>query len=64
VDAVCGVIEELWHDDSNTTFRLATGLLGEGLTRHDLLHRLAGMPAPTRGSAIINEGSADRPISS
>jgi hypothetical protein len=64
VDAVSGVIEELWHDDSNTTFRLATQMVGEGLSRHDLLHRLAGMPAPTRGSAIINEGSADRPISS
>jgi hypothetical protein len=64
VEAVSGVIEELWHDDSNTTFRLATRMLGEGISRHDLLHRLAGAPAPTRGSAIIDEGFADQPMSS
>jgi hypothetical protein len=64
VDAVSGVIEELWHDDSNTTFQLATRMLGEGISRHDLLHRLAGAPAPTRGSSIIDEGFADQPMSS
>lgn len=64
VDAAYGVIEELWHDDSNTTFEVARRMYAEGISRHDLIHRLAGSPAPTRGTSIIGEGVTDHSMSS
>lgn len=53
VDAAYGVISELWREDSDETFQAANRMFAEGLSRHDIIHRLAGAPAPTRGSSII-----------
>jgi hypothetical protein len=64
VDAVSGVIEELWHDDANTTFDVARRMFAEGVDRHDIIHRLAGSPAPTRGTSILQEEFSARSMSS
>jgi len=53
VDAAYGVISELWREDSDETFQAANRMFAEGVSRHDIIHRLAGAPAPTRGSSII-----------
>jgi hypothetical protein len=59
VDAAYGVISELWREDSAETFQAANRLFAEGVSRHDVIHRLAGPvgpagPAgPTRGPSII-----------
>ena len=53
VDAVYGVISELWGEGSDETFKTANRLFAEGVSRHDILHRLAGAAAPARGSSII-----------
>jgi hypothetical protein len=53
VDAAYGVIEELWRPDADETFQAANRMFAEGVSRHDIIHRLAGAPAPTRGSSII-----------
>jgi hypothetical protein len=52
---VYGVIEELWHDDANTIFDVARRMFAEGINRHDIIHRLAGSPAPTRGASLLQE---------
>jgi len=64
IDAVSGVIEELWHDDANTTFDVARRMFAEGVDRHDIIHRLAGAPAPTRGTSILQEEFSARSMSS
>jgi hypothetical protein len=64
VDAVYGVIEELWHDDANTTFDTARRLFAEGINRHDVIHRLAGSPATTRSTSILQEEFSARSMSS
>jgi hypothetical protein len=47
VDAACGVVEELWRTgDLNPTYQAASGMMLDGVSRHDIIHRLAGAPAP------------------
>ena len=53
VEAAYRVIEELWGGEDNPTYQEANRLFAEGLARHDVIHRLAGTPAPTVGSSII-----------
>jgi hypothetical protein len=64
VDAVYGVIEELWYDDANTTFDTARKLFAEGINRHDVIHRLAGSPATSRSTSILQEEFSARSMSS
>src|SRR5690349_1578058 len=53
VEAAYGVIEELWRDEDNPTYQTASRLFADGVSRHDVIHRLAGSPAPTVGSSVI-----------
>ena len=53
VEAAYGVVEELWRDEDNPTYQTASRLFADGLSRHDVIHRLAGSPAPTVGSSVI-----------
>jgi len=53
VEAAYRVIEELWRDEDNPTYQAASRLFADGLARHDVIHRLAGTPAPTVGSSVI-----------
>ena len=53
VEAAYRVIEELWRDEDNPTYQAASRLFADGLSRHDVIHRLAGTPAPTVGSSVI-----------
>jgi len=53
VEAAYRVIEELWRDEDNPTYQTASRLFADGLARHDVIHRLAGTPAPTVGSSVI-----------
>ncbi len=53
VEAAYGVIEEIWRDEDSLAFQAASRMFAEGLARHDVIHRLAGDPAPTTGSSII-----------
>ncbi len=64
VDAAHGVIEEIWQANPVSTFLTATSLSAEGLDRHEIIHRLAGTPAPTRGASIVQEGFPDPSMSS
>jgi hypothetical protein len=41
VDAAKRLAEELWHDDPPATWQTAKRLLGEGMSRHDIIHALA-----------------------
>jgi hypothetical protein len=53
VDAAYRVIEEIWRDEQSPAFKAASRLYAEGVARHDVIHRLAGEPAQTMGSSII-----------
>jgi len=53
VEAAYRVIEELWRDEDNPTYEAASRLYADGMARHDVIHRLAGTPAPTVGSSVI-----------
>ena len=53
VEAAYRVVEELWRDDENPTFQAASRMFSDGVSRHDLIHHLAGAPVPTMGSSII-----------
>ena len=53
VEAAYRVIEELWRDEDNPAYQAASRLFADGLARHDVIHRLAGTPAPTVGSSVI-----------
>jgi hypothetical protein len=53
VEAAYRVVEELWQDEDNPTYQAASRLFADGLSRHDVIHRLAGTPAPTVGSSVI-----------
>jgi hypothetical protein len=55
VDAAYGIISDLWREDSDATFQAANRLAAGGIPRHDIIHRLAGAPAPTKGSSIISQ---------
>jgi hypothetical protein len=53
-DAAYRVVEELWRDDEeNPTYQAASRLFADGLARHDVIHRLAGTPAPAAGSSLV-----------
>jgi hypothetical protein len=45
-------VEELWQEEGST-FAAAEHMFGEGVDRHEIIHRLAGSPQPTMGSSII-----------
>ena len=53
VEAAYRVVEELWRDEDNATYQTASRLFADGMSRHDVIHRLAGTPAPTVGSSMI-----------
>ncbi len=53
VEAADRVVEELWRDEDSPTFQAAQRMFADGVSRHDLIHHLAGAPAPTMGSSII-----------
>jgi hypothetical protein len=53
VDAAYRVVEELWRDEESPAFKAASRLFADGAARHDIIHRLAGSPAPTTGTSII-----------
>ena len=52
-DAAYRVIEEIWRDEDSPLFHVASEMFAEGLSRHDIIHRLAGEAAPTTGSSLI-----------
>ncbi len=52
VAAAQRVVEEIWRDERGT-FETAERLFTEGMSRHDIVHRLAGAPAETIGTSII-----------
>ncbi len=54
VAAAAGVIEELWRPDASEIFQAANNLSLEGVSRHDIIHRLAGAPGRTVGAALIS----------
>ncbi len=54
VDAASRVIEELWHDDPGATFATATRMFADGISRHDIIHRL-------RRRTRADQGRIDRP---
>ena len=53
MDAAYRVIEELWRDEDSPTFQTARRMFADGVSRHEIIHHLAGTPAPTMGSSII-----------
>ena len=53
VDAAYRVIEDMWRDEDSPTFAAARRMYADGVSRHDIIHQLAGAPAPTMGSSII-----------
>jgi hypothetical protein len=53
VEAAYRVVEELWRDEESPAFQAASRMFSDGIARHDIIHRLAGDPAPTTGSSII-----------
>ena len=60
VEAAYRVVEELWRDEDNpATYQAASRLFADGLSRHDVIHRLAGTPAPTVGSSVDAMSYAD-----
>jgi hypothetical protein len=52
-EAAYRVVEELWRDEENPTFQAADRMFSDGVSRHDLIHHLAGEPAPTVGSSTV-----------
>ena len=53
VEAAYRVVEELWREEDSATLAAAKRMFADGVSRHDLIHHLAGAPAPTMGSSII-----------
>ena len=53
VEAAYRVVEELWHEEDSPTLAAAKRMFADGVSRHDLIHHLAGAPVPTMGSSII-----------
>jgi hypothetical protein len=50
VAAAYGVIEELWRPDASEIFQAANDMSVNGVSRHDIIHRLAGPPSPAVGA--------------
>jgi hypothetical protein len=53
VEAAYRVVEDIWRDGENATYQAARRMFAEGVARHDIIHHLAGAPAPTMGSSMI-----------
>jgi len=53
IAAAYRVIEDMWRDEDSPTFAAARRMFADGVSRHDIIHQLAGAPAPTMGSSII-----------
>ena len=53
VAAAYRVIEELWREEDSPTYQAARRMFANGVSRHDVIHRLAGTPVPTTGSSSI-----------
>jgi hypothetical protein len=53
IEAAYRVVEDLWRDGENPVYQAASRMFADGVARHDIIHRLAGTPAPTIGSSII-----------
>ncbi len=52
-EAAYRVIEDLWRDGESPAYQAASRMFADGVARHDIIHRLAGTPAPTIGSSVI-----------
>jgi len=53
VEAAYRVVEDLWQDEESAAYRTARRMFEDGVARHDIIHRLAGTPAPTVGSSLM-----------
>jgi len=53
VAAAYRVIEELWREEDSPTYQAAKRMFADGISRHDVIHRLAGAPVPATGSSSI-----------
>jgi hypothetical protein len=53
IEAAYRVVEDLWRDGDSPAYQAASRMFADGVARHDIIHRLAGTPAPTIGSSII-----------
>jgi hypothetical protein len=53
IEAAYRVVEDLWRDEESPAYQAARRMFEDGVARHDIIHRLAGTPAPTIGSSII-----------
>jgi hypothetical protein len=52
-EAAYRVIEDMWRDGDSPAYQAASRMFADGVARHDIIHRLAGTPAPTIGSSVI-----------
>jgi hypothetical protein len=52
-EAAYHVVEDIWRDGDSPAYQAASRMFAEGVARHDIIHRLAGTPAPTIGSSVI-----------
>ncbi len=53
IEAAYRVVEDIWQDGESPAYQAASRMFADGVARHDVIHRLAGTPAPTIGSSII-----------
>ena len=53
VAAAYRMVEELWREQDSPTYQAAKRMFAEGVSRHDIIHRLAGASVPTMGTSII-----------
>jgi hypothetical protein len=53
IEAAYRVVEDMWHDGENPVYQAASRMFEDGVARHDIIHRLAGTPAPTVGSSLL-----------
>jgi hypothetical protein len=53
VEAAYRVVEDLWQDEESAAYQTARRMFEDGVARHDIIHRLAGTPAPTVGSSLM-----------
>ena len=52
-EAAYRVVEDIWRDSDSPAYQAASRMFTGGAARHDIIHRLAGTPAPTVGSSVI-----------
>jgi hypothetical protein len=53
IEAAYRVVEDIWQDGESPAYQAASRMFADGAARHDIIHRLAGTPAPTIGSSIL-----------